>query len=488
MRAFLVLFIIAPAETGGLGLEDAQAGMIYGLYTSAVYLLSVPGGWLADRFVGQRQAVVAGGLLILCGHVVLALPSTSTFYLGLALVATGTGLLKPNISTLLGRLYAPDDSRRDAGFTLFYMGINLGAFAAPLVCGAWLAESRAFRSVLVNLGLPPSAAWHAAFGAAAVGMGLGLLHFLLGRRHLGEAGHPPPRPASAPGPRTIWILLGSGFLLLLALAVALRSLLPSPEAVGRLFDLLLPALSVAVLAGLFLFGADDARERRQLAVISVLFVASALFWGCFEQAGSTLTLFAARHTDRRVFGWEFGATVYQALNSLFVVALAPLFAFLWSRLAKAGREPSTPAKFGFAMILAGLGFLVLVPASSVAQAGPQWLLVVYLLHTCGELCLSPVGLSAMTRLAPRRAGGLIMGAWFLATSLGNYMAGRAVGFTRDLPMGSFFLFMAAIPAGVGVLLLLLAAPLRRMLERPAISCPEPSAAGTIASTSPRKPS
>lgn len=469
MRAFLVLFMVTPKEAGGLGFGDAHAGMIYGLYTSMVYLLSVPGGWLADRYVGQQQAVLAGGILILCGHLSLAVPALPAFYLGLCLVAAGTGLLKPNISTLVGRLYDQAEGRRDAGFTIFYMGINLGAFAAPLVCGTWLAESESFRRWLMNLGLPPSAAWHAAFGAAAVGMALGLLQYLIGRRRLGDVGRPPLRPASAPSVARIWVLLATGFLLLLGLAVALRPLLPSLQAVGRLFDVLLPALSVIALAGLFVVGADTARERRQLAVIVILFVSSALFWGCFEQAGSTLTLFASRHTERSLFGWEFGATAYQSLNSLFVVALAPLFALLWSRLAKSGREPSTPAKFGLAMICAGLGFLVLVPGASAVQkgglAGPQWLLLVYLLHTCGELCLSPVGLSAMTRLAPRRTSGLIMGVWFLATSMGNYMAGRAVGLTGSLSMEGFFLLMAAVPAVVGIALLLLAPPLRRMLEK-----------------------
>jgi POT family proton-dependent oligopeptide transporter len=465
MRAFLVLYMVAPVPAGGLGFTDARAGMVYGVYTSMVYLLSVPGGWLADRVVGQRQAVLAGGVLILGGHLGLAFPSLPTFYLGLCLVAVGTGLLKPNISTLVGRLYDGADGRRDAGFTIFYMGINLGAFAAPLVCGAWLAESEGVRRWFQERGLPPSAPWHAAFGAAAVGMGIGLAVFLLGVRRLGEVGRPPLRPPSAPSLRRIWALLAAGLVLALALLAVLRPVLSGPDSLARVFDLLLPALSVLVLSGLFLASPD----RRKLAVIAILFLSSAIFWGCFEQAGSTLSLFASRHTDRSLFGGEIGATAFQSLNSLFVVALAPVFAALWSRLAKAGREPSTTAKFGAAMLFAGLGFLVLVPASSAAgkgvPAGPQWLLLVYLLHTCGELCLSPVGLSAMTRLAPAKAGGLVMGVWFLATSLGNYLAGRVVGLAGSLPLETFFLRMALIPGAVGVILLLLAAPIRRMLAR-----------------------
>jgi len=468
MRAFLVLFMVTPADAGGLGFSDSRAGMIYGLYTSMVYLLSVPGGWLADRILGQQRAVLVGGLLIMSGHVSLALPALPTFYLGLCLVAVGTGLLKPNISSLVGRLYEKEDGRRDAGFTIFYMGINLGAFIAPLVCGTWLAENEGFREWLKGRGFSPGAAWHAAFGAAAVGMMLGLGQFVLGRRRLGDAGLPPPRPPTSPRALAARLAAGGVLAILVVLALSTGAFVPSAEAVGWTFDILLPLLSVISLLCIFAYGTDSSRERRRMIVVSILFGAAAVFWGCFEQAGSTLTLFAARHTDRRLFGHTFGATAYQSFNSLLVVLLAPLFAALWARLAKAGREPSTLAKFGWAMLFVGLGFLVLVPASRMVQrgelAGPQWLAFLYLLHTAGELCLSPVGLSAMTRLAPRRAVGLIMGTWFLATSLGNYMAGRAVALTQSMPMDRFFLLMTAFPVAIGVLLLLLTKPLRALQE------------------------
>ena len=316
MRAFLVLFMVTPTAAGGLGFSDTHAGMIYGLYTSMVYLLSVPGGWLADRTLGQQRAVLAGGILIAAGHVSLALPAVPTFYLGLCLVAAGTGLLKPNISTLLGRLYEKADSRRDTGFTIFYMGINLGAFAAPLVCGTWLAESEGVRRWLQGRGLPPSAAWHAAFGAAAVGMLFGLAQYVLGRRRLDGAGLPPERPASAPSTRSLGMILGSSFLLLLVLGVALRSIAPSADAVGKTFDLLLPLLAVTTLILLFVFGPQSTRERKQMLVILILFAASAVFWGCFEQAGSTLTLFAARHTDRRIYQRPEQLCILQAIPVL----------------------------------------------------------------------------------------------------------------------------------------------------------------------------
>ncbi|HLY72834.1 MAG TPA: peptide MFS transporter [Planctomycetota bacterium] len=463
MRAFLVLFMVTPAAAGGLGFSDSRAGMIYGLYTSMVYLLSVPGGWLADRYMGQERAVLIGGVLIMSGHISLALPAVPTFYLGLCLVAVGTGMLKPNISTLVGRLYEKEDGRRDAGFTIFYMGINLGAFAAPLVCGTWLAESEGFREWLKGRGLPPSTVWHFAFGAAAVGMMLGLAQYVLGLNRLGGARLSPPRIPGSPRARAVGLILGAVLLVVAVLVARSGAFNLNAEQVSRTFDILLPLVSVGSLALIFGFGTDSVREKRRMIVISILFGASALFWGCFEQAGSTLTLFAARHTDRRIFGHSFGATAYQSLNSLFVVLLAPVFAALWARLANTGREPSTPTKFGLAMLCVGLGFLVLIPASGIVQrgglAGPQWLALLYLLHTAGELCLSPVGLSAMTRLAPRRTLSLIMGIWFLATSLGNYMAGRAVGLTQTMPLGRFFFWMTVVPGSIGGLLLLLARPL-----------------------------
>ena len=475
MRAFLMLFMVASAENGGLGLPDATAGVIYGMYTAMVYLLSVPGGWIADRFLGQQRAVLYGGTLIMAGHISLAVPAGSTFYLGLALVALGTGLLKPNISSIVGQLYTRGDGRRDAGFTIFYMGINLGAFLAPLVCGAFLAESETFKQMLRAMGISPSASWHFAFGAAAVGMFFGLVQYAFGRKHLKSAGAiptPPRDPAEATRNRRILGAVLAAFVgvpVLLGALAALGKLVLTPEGVGGAFDVLMPATAILVLVGLFFFGATGAAERRRMLVIIILFFAAAVFWGCFEQAGSTLTLFAKRHTDRTIFGHPFGATAYQSLNALFVVMLAPLFAWLWLRLAKSGREPSTTVKFAFGMFGVGLGFLVLLPAAKIvlggSLAGPGWLVALYLVHTCGELCLSPVGLSAMTKLAPQRIVGLIMGVWFLAASVGNYLAGRSVGINQRMSMDGYFLLMTAFPVAIGVLLLLLARPVQRMLAK-----------------------
>lgn len=473
MRAFLLLFMVAPVGAGGLGLPDATAGVIYGMYTSMVYLLSVPGGWVADRFLGQQRAVLYGGILIMAGHISLAIPAGATFYLGLSLVALGTGLLKPNISTIVGQLYAPEDARRDAGFTIFYMGINIGGFLAPLVCGTFLAESETFRRWLQGAGIAPESAWHFAFGAAAVGMFFGIVQYVAGRKRLGGAGAlpaPPKDAAEAARNRRILAAVITVFVVIPVLLGALSAagvLALTPEGVGKVFDVLLPATAVVVLLGLFFLGATGAAERSRMLVIILLFFAAAVFWGCFEQAGSTLTLFAKRYTNRVIFGLPFGATAYQSINSIFVVALAPVFAGLWIRLTKRGREPATITKFALGMFGVGLGFFILVPAARIVAggslAGPGWLAMLYLVQTCGELCLSPVGLSAMTRLAPARIASLIMGVWFLATSVGDYMAGRAVGLTQRMSMTGFFLLMTAFPVAIGVILLLLKGPVQRML-------------------------
>jgi proton-dependent oligopeptide transporter, POT family len=483
MRAFLVLFMVAPVESGGLGFPDGRAGIIYGMYTAMVYMLSVPGGWIADRFVGQQNAVLYGGVLIMAGHICLAMPVGATFYIGLALVALGTGLLKPNVSSIVGQLYSEEDKRRDSGFTIFYMGINLGAFAAPLICGAFFAESETFRAWLSSVGIDPRSAWHFAFGSAAVGMFFGLVQFMLGRGRLGNAGRfptPPKDAAEASRNKGILVAVLVTFLGIPALIGGLGasgSITLSPEIVGGFFQYLLPLTAIVVLAGLLLYGASNADERRRLVVVAILFVAAAVFWGCFEQAGSTLTLFAERNTDRTLpesflgipLGGEFGATVYQSLNSIFVIALAPVFAYLWIVLARMRKEPPTIAKFGLGMLGVGLGFLILVPAAYIvlggSKVGPHWLVILYLIHTCGELCLSPVGLSAMSKLAPARLAGLIMGVWFLAASVGNFMAGFAVKLTETMQMDSFFLLMTVVPIILGAILFLLSKPVQRMLDR-----------------------
>ncbi len=455
MRALLVLFMTAPAAAGGMALDVATAGAIYGLYTSSVYMLSLPGGWLADRFLGQRRAVLYGGALIAAGNLALAVPATEAFYLGLVVSALGAGLLKPNVSVMVGQLYEPGDSRRDAGFSIFYMGINLGAFLSPLACGY----------------LGQRIDWHLGFGLAAVGMVLGLAQYTAGGKHLSPVSLRPAAPAQGEEGKRLRSRVRSAAAGLVFAAAALgllhwKGILNiSAQALSNAMGAVLLATSIGFFAWVFSIGSWTPVERRRLAVVAVLFLASALFWCVFEQAGSTLNLFAERSTNKNVFGYEFPASWLQSLNALFIIALAPVFAWLWVKLG--AREPSSPAKFVWGLLAAGAGFAVLAVGAGRtadgAQASPLWLVAVYLLHTVGELCLSPVGLSAMTKLAPARIGGLLMGAWFLSLSVGNYLGGRIASLYEALPQATLFWYIGAFGIGAGLFLAMLVAPTRRLM-------------------------
>jgi proton-dependent oligopeptide transporter, POT family len=394
MRAILVLYMVAPVADGGLGWGTAQATHLYGTYTGSVYLSTIVGGLLADRWLGARLAVLIGGIIIAMGHFSLALASLPSFYAGLVFIVLGTGLLKPNISTMVGSLYKEGDARRDAGFSIFYMGINLGAFIAPLICG-YLAQR---------------VSWHYGFAAAGVGMVLGLAQFLVQRKLLAHVGGRPGKGKNR---------------------VAREPFFPIRPS-----------------------------EWRNLIAIFVLFVFSAVFWMAFEQAGSSLNLFALQKTDTSLFGYDFPSSWLQSVNSLFIILLAPVMSALWLRMGK--KQPSSPAKFSLGLLFAGLGFLLLcIPSSMLDRVSPMWLVGVYFLHSIGELCLSPVGLSTVTQLAPSRMVGLMMGVFFLSLSLGNYAAGWVAGFYGDgtglVPM---FLSVAAITIVAAGILALLVPKLR----------------------------
>jgi proton-dependent oligopeptide transporter, POT family len=455
MRALLILFMTAAPATGGLGFDTASAGAVYGLYTSMVYLTTLPGGWIADRLIGQQRAVLAGGILIAGGHFSMAVPSLTSFYLGLVLIVIGTGLLKGNISVLVGQLYAPGDTRRDAGFSIYYMGINLGAFLAPLVCG-YLGQR-------VN--------WHAGFGAAGIGMTLGVIQYVLGRASIGGAGlapAPAASPAAADALRRkaiVWGGLATAALIGSGVAVSTGALDVTPTQIADAAGVLLLVTVVAFFGWLFFAGDWTPTERKKLYVIGVFFLAASLFWSSFEQAGSTLNLFADRSTRNSIVGWEFPSSWWQSANALFIISFAPVFAWLW--IALGTREPASPMKFSFGLLGVGLGFLVLVPAALLASSGervgPMWLMIAYLLHTWGELCLSPVGLSSMTKLAPARVAGLMMGVWFLASSVGNFIGGRLAGFYETFPIAGLFGVVAAFGIGFGLLLAVFAKPIRGLM-------------------------
>jgi POT family proton-dependent oligopeptide transporter len=454
-RALLILFMTGAPSSGGLGLDTPRAGAIYGLYTSMAYLACLPGGWVADRLLGQRRAVLYGGILIALGNVGLAIPSLASFYAGLTLIVFGTGLLKPNVSVIVGQLYGEKDARRDAGFSIFYMGINIGAGVAPLI-GGWLGQR---------------IDWHLGFAAAAVGMLLGLVQYVWGAKYLGEAGL---RPAPATSPealtllrrRTVGITAGVAAVLALGAVGLWTGVLPySAGEVAEAAGYLLLATVVVFFGWLFFAGDWTPDERKRLYAIGAFFVAAALFWSVFEQAGSTLNLFADRNTLNRIAGFEFPSSWYQVLNSAYIWVFAPVFAWLWLRLGS--KEPGSPVKFALGLVFVGAGFAVLVPAAALTSQGtmvsPMWLAVTYLLHTFGELCLSPVGLSAMTKLAPARIVGLMMGVWFLASSVGNYIGGRLAGFYESLPLTKLFGVVGAFAVVAGLVMWASARPVSKMM-------------------------
>ncbi|MDQ2899684.1 MAG: peptide MFS transporter [Acidobacteriota bacterium] len=448
MRGLLILFMTAAAAKGGLGFPVAKAGAIYGLYTAMVYLLGVPGGWIADRLLGQRRAVLYGGIVIAVGHFCLALPGINTFYLGLVLIVIGVGLLKPNVSTMVGQLYTANDPRRDAGFSIFYMGINIGSFVAPLLC-SYLGEN-------VN--------WHYGFGLAGVGMTFGVVQYALGAKNLSEKSLPPVREPGERG-RIEWTLAIAAVVAVAAGALLFSGVVSvSAQQISDAFGIVL----IAVVAGVFgwlIFGAKwTTVERHRLIAIFVLFIAATMFWSLYEQAGSTLNLFADRSTDRTLGGMlpaKFPAGWFQSLNPLFIIALAPVFAWLWVRLGS--RNPSSPAKFAVGLLFVGLSFLVLVPVASGHAVSPLWLTLTYLLQTIGELCLSPVGLSAMTKLAPVRVASLMMGVWFLADSVGNYIGGRLASVYEAFPLTALFGIVGASAIVLAMVLALLVPPMKRLM-------------------------
>lgn len=445
MRALLTVFMVAAPVAGGLGLSIAEATRIYGNYTMAVYMLSIPGGYLADAWLGARASVLIGGAIIALGHFALAVPYEGGFIAGLTLVALGTGLFKPNISAMVGSLYGQNDPRRDAGFSIFYMGINIGAFISPIVTG-FLAQSAWFKAFLAANGFDPAHSWHWGFGAAGVGMTIGLILFAFGSRGL-----PRQAPSADHSSWTTAALVISGTLALMLLTIA--SDRPGWEAL-RLIFLLAP------IAAAIWFATRPNTDSRRLAAVAALFIAAMIFWALFEQSGTTIALFADRLTRNEVAGFTIPSAWYQSLNPIFVILLAPVVAWIWLRLGD--RQPSSPVKFALGLIFLALSFALMVPAALLTfegQISPLWLVGLFFLFTIGELMISPVGLSTMTKLAPPRRAGLILGVWFLAAAWGNKLAGiLGGGFTETdaSSLSQFFLYQSGLVAVAAVLLIILA--------------------------------
>jgi len=402
LKALLILFMTAAVTQGGLGFTDQRAGNVIGWYGFGVYASAIFGGLAADKVLGQYRSVLLGGIIIALGHFSMAVPTVPTFYLGLCLIVVGTGLLKPNASTMVGALYDREDARRDAGFSVFYVGINVGAFVAPLVVGT----------------LGQKVNWHVGFACAGVGMIIGLIQYVAGK----------PR------------------------------LMPALERLGQT-----DTHAARSSEPWWRFQRD---EWGRVAAIAVLFVFSSIFWGAFEQASSSLNLFADRLTRNTAFGYTFPSTWYQSLNSMFMIfGLAPLIGWFWIRLGP--RQPSSPVKFALGLFFVGLGFVLIVPAARMTQQGvlvsPWWLIGLYFLHTIGELCLSPVGLSIVTKLAPARIVGAMMGLWFLSIAVGNKLAGMAGGLFETLPLPKLFGAVAAAAFVAALILLAITPWLRRLM-------------------------
>ena len=403
MRALLVLYMTGSVMQPGLGFPDKKATQIYGLYTMLVYLMGIPGGFIADRFIGHYRAVLIGGIIIACGHFSMAVPGLPFFFGGLFLIIIGTGLLKPNVSTMVGTLYRRDDARRDAGFSLFYMGINTGAFFAPLVTG-WLGQK-------IN--------WHIGFAAAGVGMLFGLVQYVLGRKYLTP--------------------------------VEERET-PTTKAVENIATPKTPFTR---------------QEWSRITAALILTLFALIFWAGFEQAGSSLTLFADRATRLTVFGFTYPSSWFQSVEPLFVIIFSAVFAWLWLRLGR--HEPSSPAKFTLGLFFLSLSFLLIVPAARYYQlhgerVSPFWLIGLYFLQCVGELCLSPVGLSMVTKLSPGRIVGLMMGFWFFATAMGNYVAGWVAGLVGTRSFSEVFMIAFVTSAVVTVILAVLIPVIKRMMS------------------------
>jgi POT family proton-dependent oligopeptide transporter len=462
IRPLLVLFMTAALASGGFAFDRRTASAIVGIYAASVYLSSLPGGWIADRWLGLRRAVWWGGVFIAAGHLAIGLSAIfaqQVFFLGLVLIVIGTGLLKPNISAMVGDLYPEGGARRDQGFSIFYMGINVGALVAPLVTG-YLGER---------------VGWHWGFGAAGVGMLLGLVTYRLrAARTLGPIGARPstddPRDQAMVRNWALALLGAVVATILLTMAGVIRiNAVWLAERMGTI----MAALAVLYFAYLLFLGGLTGEEKRRVIVIIVLFVFAICFWAAFEQAPTSLNLFAKDFTDRRIFGWEMPTLWLQAANSVFVILLAPVFGWIWVALARRGKDIASPAKFAFGLFAAGLGFLLMVPAANMVVAAggnlrvsPWWLIGSYLLQTFGELSLSPVGLSSMTKLAPRKFTGQMMGVWFMATALGNLIAGLVGGNVDPEKlemMPPVFRVTALALFAAAVVCALLVIPIRRMM-------------------------
>ena len=458
MRALLVLYMTG-AVTGfnpGLGWSQVDAQAIYGIYVGMVYFMVIPGGWLADNVLGHQKAVLIGAIIIALGHFTLAIPLTETFFLGLILVVLGTGLLKGNISTIVGQLYKPGDSRVQAGYTIFYMSINIGSTLGFLIC-SWLGE---------KIG------WHWGFGAAGVGMFFGVLQYINFKHLLGEAGNKPnDMPQVQRDSYIKWSKITAGLMVIVIVLGLLGIITVEPRAFAENFAYFLTAVAAVYFVYLFLFAGLSATEKKNVFLLLILFVGAAAFWSGFDQSASSLSIFARDYTDLTLnglsgsFGMEEGFPIgwLQFANPIFVVIFAPIFAGIWMHLGRMNLDPSLPVKFAIGLLFMALSFVVMIYAVNLAMevspVGVQWLVITYLLQTWGELALSPIGLSAFSQYAPKKYIGQMFGLWFLASAIGGVLAGLLGGEALDSGLESIspvFEFMIQYYVVIGLALIAVA--------------------------------
>ncbi|NQY36707.1 MAG: peptide MFS transporter [Alteromonadaceae bacterium] len=448
MRMLLVLFMTATLQEGGMALTVASAAAVYGLYTGSVYFMGLPGGWISDRLLGGQRAVWYGGIIIMIGHIVLAIPNDKTFFIGLIIVILGTGLLKPNIGAMVGQLYSDNDNRRDAGYAIYYMGINLGSMFGYFIC-AYLSE---------NFG------WHWAFGAAAVGMAIGLIQYRLTAHKLKDVGKTPVAPLTSSAQKKSWTAISAALvvIVLVTSSALTGAIIIEPVAVAQYVAIAFTLIFCIYYASIYFLGNLTSDEKKRLGALLLVCFASACFWSGFEQAGSSLNLFARDYTDRMIGTFEIPTGWFQSTNSIFIILLSPFFAALWINLGKSVYNPSYGIKCALGLIIMASGFIVMFFAAQYAASGlkvaPYWLITTYFLHTVGELCLSPVALSAVSKLSPKRFAGQMMGIFVLTYSIGNIISGLLAGnFDPDNvdQIPSLYIQISLFSIGIGIVIFLL---------------------------------
>ena len=465
MRALLLLFMVASVENGGMGLDDKTGGAVYGLYTMFVYLMALPGGWLADKFFGLRKSIFYGGCMIAAGHLILALQFTETFFVGLLFIIVGTGLLKPNVSSMVGEIYPTDDQvKRDSGFSIFYMGINIGGLIGPLIVGY----------------LGQKVDWHYGFAAAGIGMIAGLIQYKLTEKNLGTAGLEPNRlPNQAEETKRVQsIRLGLLIVVLLVAALVLLLLLNvitiNPQVFAGISGIVILSCAFLYFIYVFLFEKLESTERKKVLAIFLIFLTTIMFYGGYEGQGSSLNLFADRYTNMFIGSFEMPSSWLQSAPSFFVLTLVPVFAWLWVKLASKNLNPSTPIKLVLGLVFMGLGYLVMMQASNIVVGGdkplPTWLIATYFFHTIGEICLYPIGMSAITKLSPKKLVGQMMGVFFMALALGNLVAGLYAGefnaeaiTSNPSVLVDLFGLIVKIMFVAAVVVLILSKPLRKLM-------------------------